>query len=333
MNNLMNLCCGDEGLSTLKEYCKGAFDVDDAIAAIAIIENAPIPSVGDTIELSTEVDPVVLTRDNYAESLLQWVRDRQFDCTGGGDIYHFFHNGLLEKGTRTKPTTILSETVNIYSSPEKIRQEATVELMFGQQYLPNIGSINGIQDRAATLSVIYFFKQGAVVKDANDDSNIYITDAGFEVTGEKNKFVSGSISLMDSSKKDDFFFVSSPNSFLKELKKATKFTFGNATVTGIAAKACGSKGSCKVYSILEQAAFTYTPVVNELTSCATFALYKDCGDALPTGLASKISIDSASGVVTASAGLDPGTYKFTIEVTNECGISGTQCFIIEVAVD
>lgn len=332
MNNLTSLCCGEDGLSTLKEYCKGAYDVDDSIAAIAIIENAPVPVVGDTIELTTDEDPVVLTRDNYSESLLQWVRDRQFDCVGGGDLYHFFHNGLLEKGTRTKPTTILSETVNNYSSPEKIRQEATVELLLGQQYLPNIGSINGIQDRSATLSVIYFFKQGVVVKDANDDSNVYITDAGFEVTGEKNKFVSGSITLMDSSKKDDFFFVANSNSFLKELKKATKFTFGNATVTGITAKACGSKGSCKVYSVDEDTAFTYTPVVNELTSCATFALYKDCGDALGTALAAKISIDSATGVVTAAAGLDAGTYKFTIEVSNECGITGTQCFIVEATV-
>ena len=329
---LKTLCCDEESATCFREYCDDNIEVDNVIAAVGIIEEGSLPKVGDTITLSTEEDPIVLSDTNYAESLLQWLRDQQFECNGGGEYYHFLHAGLLAKGTRAKPTTVNDDNGSPYHGKQKLRQETTAELMLEKHYLPNTDIIAGIQDRAASLSLIYFFKQGAIVKDANDEDRISVTDAGFEVTGERNDFIKGSITLSDVSKKDKFYYASNPTNFIKDLKKKTQFTFGNATVTGIALLPCGSKGQCKAYSILEGVGFTYTPDVNELTSCATWNLYLNCTDALGT-ISDKISIDSTTGVVTGLSTLPVGTYKFTVEVVNDCCINGSQCFTVEVIAD
>lgn len=329
---LKTLCCDEESATCFTKYCDSSVEVDNVIAAVGLIEEASLPKVGDTVTLSTDEDPIVLTEANYAESLLQWLRDQQFECNGGGEYFHFLHAGLLAKGTRAKPTTVNSENGSPYEGRRKLRQETTAELMLEEHYLPNTDIIAGMQERASSLSVIYFFKQGVIVKDANDDDNVYISDAGFEITGERNDFIKGSITLTDVSKKDKFYYASNPTAFIKSLKEATKFTFGNPTVTGLTALACGSKGACKAYTSLEGAAFEFTPVVNELTSCASFAIYKDCGDPLGT-LSSHISINSTTGVVTGAASLPVGTYKFTVEVMNDCCISGSQCFTVEVIPD
>lgn len=329
---LKTLCCDEESATCFTKYCDSSVEVDNVIAAVGLIEEASLPKVGDTVTLSTDEDPIVLTEANYAESLLQWLRDQQFECNGGGEYFHFLHAGLLAKGTRAKPTTVNSENGSPYEGRRKLRQETTAELMLEEHYLPNTDIIAGMQERASSLSVIYFFKQGVIVKDANDDDNVYISDAGFEITGERNDFIKGSITLTDVSKKDKFYYASNPTAFIKSLKEATKFTFGTATFTGITAKACGSAGTCKAFSVTEGTAFTYTPTVNELTSCASFAIYKDCGDALGT-LSTHISIDSTTGVVSGATTLPVGTYKFTIEVMNECCISGSQCFTVEVIAD
>ena len=304
---LKTLCCDEESATCFREYCDDNIEVDNVIAAAGIIEEGSLPKVGDTITLSTEEDPIVLSDTNYAESLLQWLRDQQFECNGGGEYYHFLHAGLLAKATRTKPTTVNDDNGSPYHGKQKLRQEATAELMLEKHYLPNIDVIAGIQDRASSLSVIYFFKQGVIVKDANDEDRISVTDAGFEVTGERNDFI-------------------------KDLKKKTQFTFGAATVTGISLLPCGSKGQCKAYSVLQGTGFTYTPSVNELTSCATWNLYLNCTDALGT-ISDKISIDSTTGVVTGLSTLPVGTYKFTVEVVNDCCVNGSQCFTVEVIPD
>lgn len=326
---LKTLCCDEESATCFNQYCGESVQVDNVIAAVGLIEEASLPVVGDTIALSTEEDPVVLTDSNYADSLLQWLRDQQFECNGGGEYFHFLNAGILAKGTRAKPTTVNSDTGSAYNSKKKLHQETTAELMLEEFYLPNTDVIDGIQRRGSSLSVIYFFKQGVIVKDANSDDNIYVVDAGFEITGERNDFIKGSITLSDVSEKDTFYYSANPSLFIKSLKEATKFTFGTATFTGIAALACGSKGGCKSFSVTFGTAFTYTPVVNELTSCAEWELFKDCND--PLGSQSTyISINSATGVVSGLATLPVGTYKFTVQVANECCITGTQCFTVKV---
>ena len=186
---LKTLCCDAESATCFTKYCDSSVEVDNVIAAVGLIEEASLPKVGDTITISTEEAPVVLSDANYAESLLQWLRDQQFECNGGGEYFHFLNAGLLAKGTRAKPTTVNSETGSPYNGRQKLRQETTAELMLEEHYLPNTDIIAGMQERASSLSVIYFFKQGVIVKDANDDDNIYISDAGFEITGERNDFI------------------------------------------------------------------------------------------------------------------------------------------------
>jgi len=329
---LKTLCCDEESATCFNKYCDSSVEVDNVIAAVGLIEEASLPKVGDTITISTEEAPVVLSDANYAESLLQWLRDQQFECNGGGEYFHFLNAGLLAKGTRAKPTTVNSETGSPYNGRQKLRQETTAELMLEEHYLPNTDIIAGMQERASSLSVIYFFKQGVIVKDANDDDNIYISDAGFEITGERNDFIKGSITLTDVSKKDKFYYASNANAFIKSLKQATKFTFGNPVVTGLTPLACGSNGACKAYSSIQGVAFTYTPNVNELTSCASWNLYLNCSDALGT-VSDDISIDSTTGVITGMTTLPVGTYKFTVEVVNDCCITGGQCFTVEVIPD
>jgi len=332
LNNLATVCCGEESSKYFKEFCGENLQVDDQIAAVAIIENAPLPKVGDTITISTEVDPIELTRGNYTTSILQYIRDKQFECEGGGEYWHFLNTGLLKSGSRAKPTTNNSDTLSRYIAPVKLSQQTTAQLMLAEHYLPNIDVIQGIQKRASAISVIYFFKQGCLVKDADGDSTVYISDAGFEVTGGERGYIKGTITLSEESEYDDFYFVANPTNFIKELKKKTQFTFGSPVVVGATAKACGSKNGCLAYTATEGVQFTITPDVNELTSCPNWKVYLNCNDDLGA-LSSKVSIDPTTGVLTGASTLTPATYKFTVEVTNDCGISGSQCYLIEVQPD
>jgi len=332
LDNLATVCCGEEGSKYFKQFCGENLQVDDQIAAVAIIENASLPKVGDTISISTSMTPIVLTRGNYSVTILQYIRDKQFECEGGGEYWHFLHTGLLKASSRAKPTTTNSDVMSRYIAPVKMGQSTTAELMLAEHYLPNIDVIQGIQKRASSISVIYFFKQGCLVKDADADATVYISDAGFEVTGGESGYVKGTITLTEQSEYDDFYFVANPSNFIKDLKKKTEFTFGTPTVTGATAKACGSKGGCLAYTGTEGTQITIAPDVNELTSCPNWNVYLNCSDELGM-LSETITINPNTGLITVASTLGDGTYKLTVEVTNDCGIIGSQCYLIEVQPD
>jgi hypothetical protein len=322
------ICCDDELTACFTQVCGDQAKFDSSIAAVAIVENDTFPEIGDTITLST-TGATVLTACNYIESLLQWVRDKQFACEGGGKYYHLFHNGFLAKATRAKPTTKLSENGSNYFAKKYLGYDTTAELMLEEHYLPNTDVICAIQKRAASLSVIYFFKQGGFVLDSDKDFNLSIQEAGFEITGNKNEYVMGSITLAESGDcQPSPYYASDPKKFIQELKKKTEFTFGANTVTGLTEIACGSRGTCKAYEIAPDTAFTLTPLVNELVSCGNFDLFQNCNDELPVAL--PIVINSITGEVEAATGLPVGEYKFIVKVSNDCCIQGSTCFTVSV---
>jgi hypothetical protein len=323
---LNEICCEEDLASCFKEICGDQGKFDSSIAAIAIVENDSFPKIGETVTLSTEALPVVLTECNYIDSLLQWIRDKQYACVGGGKYYHFLHNGLIAKGTRAKATSKYSENGSNYSSPKYLSYETTSEIMLEENYLPNAEVLCAIKQRASSLSIIYFFKQGGFVLDSDDDHLVYISEDGFEVTGTKNDFIMGSITLTESGKCQPApFYSQDSKKFIKALKTATGFTFDTPTVTGLVAAACGSSGTCKAYSIAPLTPFTYTPNVKELVACGEFTLYQDCR---PEDI-KDITIDAVTGLI-ESTGLPAGEYKFTIGVKNACCITGNQCFLISV---
>jgi hypothetical protein len=323
---LSNQCCDSDTINSFKEVCDSRLRVDNTIAAVAIVENDTFPELGDSVPLSTGV--VVLDDCNIIESLLQWVRDKQYACEGGGKYYHFFNNGMLAKGTRAKPSQTFSEDGSEYYSPKHLRYETTAELFLNEHYLPNNDVISNIMKRSSSISLIYFFKQGGMILDNDASYSSYISEAGFDVTGVRNEFVSGSITIMEKGNKQPTFrWASNPDAFIKLLKTRTGFSFGANTYTGIAEAACGSSGGCITLEAVTGAPFTITPIVTEAVSCSVFNLYKDCSSVVTD----PIVVDSATGVVTAAAGLTAGTYKFTQEVTNDCGIHGSQCFKVIIA--
>ena len=321
------ICCDEEVKSCFTQSCGDQVKFDSTIAAIAIVENDVIPKVGETLSLST--GDVTLTECNYIESLLQWIRDKQFACEGGGKYYHFLNAGLLAKGTRAKATSRLSENGSAYFSKKYLGYTTTAEIMLEEHYLPNADIICGMRNRASSLSVIYFFKQGALVRHSDEDVTITITEAGFEVTGNKNDYVMGSFTLEEDGKCDASpYYVQKPDKFIQELKKKTEFTFGDSVVTGLTEVACGSKGACKAYEIAANTAFTLTPTVNELVSCGAFELLLNCNDEVPATL--PIVINSITGEIEATAGLPAGDYKFYIKVHNDCCIMGSTCFSVTI---
>lgn len=325
--NALSYCEGETS-TCFKEFCEAQVKVDSSIAAVALIENDSLPAIGDTLTLSTSVTPITIDETNYAETLEQWIRDKQFECAGGGQNYFFFTQGVLKGGKRAKPTQVFSENAASYTPSQHQRYETTAELMFEQNMLPYTTNFYKIMKRASNISVIYFFKQGALPIDGNGGVKVSVTGAGYEVVGDTNENIKGSVDLAEKGDTHpEFYFVTTPNDFLKKLSKSTQFTFGEATHTVLAEAACGSKGQCKAYTVAPSTAFTYTPVVNELVSCGTFSLKQNCTDNIAVGV--DIAIDSSTGVIT-SAGLDAGKYKFTVYVTNDCCIEGSQCFILDV---
>ena len=330
LNCLEAICCDEESVTSFSQICGDQVKFDSSIAAVAIVENDSFPEVGDTVTLSNSETPVVLTECNYIDSLLTWVRDKQYACEGGGKYYHFLPNGLLAKATRAKATSKRSENGSNYFGKKYLGYDTTAELFLEEHYLPNSEVICGIQTRASSLSVIYFFKQGGLVLDNDNDYNISISEAGFEVNGNKNEYVMGSITLEESGKCQPApYYAADPKAFIKELKKKTAFTFDTTVISvALTEQACGSRGSCAAYAVDAADAFTITPVVNELVSCGTFTLFQNCNDEVGEDV--DISINSSTGVVT-STGLDAGSYKFTVLVTNDCGISGSLCFTIIAA--
>lgn len=328
VNCLSDTCCDVSIASCFTEICGDQGKVDSSIAAVAIIENDSLPNIGDSVTLSTSMSPVVLTECNYADSLLQWVRDMQFACPSGDKYYHFFKSGVLAKGTRVKATDKFSENGSNYSSPQHLGYETTALLKLEQHYVPNIEFVEGIKTRGSSLSVIYFFKQGAMVIDSDKDYNIYISGSGFEITGTKNEYILGEIDLMETGKvQPPFYFAANQTAFIKELKKSTAFTFGTAVLTGIVEAACGSQGGCKAYTVAAATPWTYTPNVNELVTCGTFELFANCDtESLPSG----VSLNPVTGAIT-STGNTAGTYKFTQVVKNGCCVKGSYCIIVIVA--
>jgi hypothetical protein len=322
------ICCDDEAVACFTQVCSDQAKFDSSIAAIALIENDTFPEIGETITLSTSVTPVVLDACNYIESMLQWVRDKQLACEGGGKYYHLFHNGFLAKATRAKPTSKLSENGSNYFAKKYLGYDTTVEMMLEEHYLPNTDVICGIQKRASSLSAIYFFKQGGFVLDSDNDYSVQIQEAGFEVTGTKNEYVMGSITLSESGDcQPSPFYAKDPKKFIQDLKKKTEFTFGANTVTGLTEIACGSRGTCKAYEASPSTPFSLTPVVNELVSCGNFDLFQNCNDELPVAL--PILINAITGEV-ESTGLPIGEYKFIVKVSNDCCIQGNTCFTVSV---
>ena len=312
---MLYFVCGDQG------------KVDSAIAAVIILENDEFPKVGTTVTLSVG-GATVLTECNYAEKIVQWTRDRQFECAGGGKYYHFLTAGFLAKGTRAKATSRLSENGSGYYAKKYLGYTTTSELMLEEHYLPNTEVICGIRNRASSLSVAYLFKQGGIFLNSSDVT-ISVTEAGFEITGNYQDYVMGSITLEEIGDCEKAFsFASDASAFIKELKKKTEFTFGTNVVTGLIPVACGSAGKCKAYSIAPTTAFTLTPDVNELVSCGNFELVQNCDTPLAVA---GIAINSITGEVAAIAGLPAGSYKFQIKVSNDCCIMGSTCFTITVA--
>lgn len=321
----INTCCDEDSINCFVQACGDKAKVDSAIAAVIILENDSFPKVGQTITLSVG-GATILTECNYIDSIEQWTRDKQFACEGGGKYYHFLTAGFLAKGTRAKATSRLSENGSGYFAKKYLGYTTTSELMLEEHYLPNTEVICGIRNRAASLSVAYLFKQGGIILNS-EDVTISITEAGFEITGNYQDYVMGSITLEEIGDcEPKFNYSSDATAFIKKLKKKTQFTFGANTVTGLLPVACGSNGGCKAYSIAPATAFTLTPLVNELVSCGDFTLVQEC-DSLVTA---PVTINSITGEV-VSAGLVAGSYKFQIKVANDCCITGSNCFTISVA--
>lgn len=323
---LSKACCDEETVNCFTSVCDDRVRVDNTIAAVAILENDTFPELGETLALSTGT--VVLEECNYAESILQWVRDKQYACEGGGKFYHFLHNGLLAKGTRAKPTQTFSENGSEYFAPKHLRYETTAELMLEEHYLPNTDTVCGIMKRGSSISLAYFFKQGTLVLDNDSSYSAYISDGGFEVTGERNEFIMGSLTITEKGDcEPKFRWAQKPNDFIKALKTPTQFTFGLNTYTGIVEAACGASGNCITLNAVAATPFTITPIVNEAVSCVGYSVTKDCNEAVDFDLV----VDADTGVMESVAGLAAGTYKVTQEVANGCCIYGTQCFKLIVA--
>lgn len=325
---LNTICCDTDGENCFTQLCTEAVKVDSEIAAIAILENDVFPSIGDTITLPF-TGTTVLTACNYAENILYWIRAKQLSCaSGNGKYYHFLHTGFVAKGTRAKPTSKRSENSSNYFAKKYLGYSTTAEIMLQEHFLYNSEVFCNMQQRAASLSIAYFTKNGAFVLNSSEDFNVSIQEAGFEITGVKNEYIMGSFTLEETGLcQPKFHFVASPKAFIQSLKVKAEFTFTpTPVVTGLVEVPCGFKGACRGYSIAPATAFTMTPVVIELNACGNFELLQDCGDA-PTV---PISIDKVTGVVTSTAGLVVGDYKFIIRVSNDCCVSGTQCFSISV---
>jgi hypothetical protein len=319
-------CCTEETAGCFIDICSDNARVDSQIAATIILENETFPLIGETVTIAGV--PTLLEECNYIEKLVAWARDKQKACAGGNKYYHFISGSILNKGSRAAATQTFDENGGAYRPKMHMYAEAVTTLDLGEQYLPNADVICGIMKRNNTLSILHLFKQGGLLLNSNDDTDVSVTDSNFEVTGNGNEYVRGMFTLTERTKActPPFYLASNPKTFIKELQKSTTFTFTNFDVTGLTASACGSKGDCIAYDAVASTAFELEPNV-DISSCSTFSLVQDCSKSVAV---SGIEIDDTTGIITADAGLPVGKYKFTVSVINSCCVRGTKCFSIDV---
>ena len=329
-NCVPRFCC-EEDAQYFKTLCEDSARIDSTIPALAIIENDDIPAIGDTVTITTSLTPVVITACNEIETLLQWVKDRLFACEGGGNYYTLLSHKTIKKGTKAKPTMTFNEQPGNYFSDTRKFYEAISDYDLGQLLVPNIEFFDLMLRRESSFSLIQFTNRGGFVLRAGDGYTITMTDAGFEIVGDKNEYIAGSIQFKEKGTKQAGMSVASnATTFLRELKKEVKFTFETTVVTGASAAACGSIGGCEAFTVIEDTLFTIDSPVAELVSCGTYSLYENCFDALSVELAALIEVDPVTGIITAAAGLPVGEYKFTKEVVNACNVAGSICYKIIV---
>ena len=325
---LSTICCPEDVVPCFKEYC-GDIKVDSTIAALGIVENDSLPKVGDTVQIGTGA-ATIITCDNYSGVLLDWLRMKQIECPGGGNFYHFFPTTMINKGMRDLPTKAFSETGSAYNPKQYLSFNTKSEFEIGEHYLPNLPAICSLEKRASRLSLVYFLKQGAMVVDADADGFAeLITGTGFQIEGDRNKKIMGKLVFEESGKCENFFYHPKPNEYIKKLSKGTKFQFDAPTgLVGLTPLPCGKVGDCLAYTALVNAPIEIQPVVLGAVNCLSYDLFYGCDKDIPTGIVALV--DEYSGKIKIAAGLPVGKHKFTVSTTNECCVTGSQCFTIEV---
>lgn len=322
-------CCTEDSMSCFKPICGNNGAVTDNIEAVAIIKGIlQIPKVGDTINITVGCDEVFagLTEANYATKLLEWIRCNQLNCSSDASIT-FFPATVLQKGTRARPTREFEDEGSARLAPEYNGYTTTSTLMFGKHYISNSKFFCDLLSTREPVSVIYFYKEGVQIVESSGSSRIYVSDAGYEVTGAIKKKIKGDVVITEEGYCDPEVYFTCDKNFLSQLQKETKIEVEAGTVTGLVPAVCGSQKGCKVYSIAPNTAFSIALTSSNLSSCAEWTLYKDCLDDVP--VAEAILIDSATGAI-SSTGLVAGEYKYTASAKN-CCVEGGFCFIVKVA--
>lgn len=323
---ISKICCDDDLANCFVELCDNKYAFDSAIVAIGIAEGDSLPAIGSTIDIDGV--PTVITECNYIDILEKWFRVKQYECSGGA-FYHFMHKGFLKKGTRAKPTQTFDENTASYSAPTHQGYETTIEAFLGSNFLPNSDVFCGIMKRGLELNVVLFFKQGGLVLDSSNGHMTYISDAGFEVTGNYKEKIQGSFVITESGDcQPKPYYTQDPVAFIKKLSKKTEFTFDDTVLTVIAPASCIKKGDCFAYDVAANTSFEMQFIAKELLTCGIWKLFQNCNEEVDVAL--DIAIDTDLGLLTSAGGLPVGDYKFTVQVANDCCVSGTNCFYIKV---
>lgn len=322
-------CCDEGSLHCFQPICGNNGAVTDNIEALAIIKgDLTIPKPGDTIQVVSGCNTIFanLTEANYAVKLLEWVRCNQINC-GSDATITFFNAGVLQKGMRARPTREYDEETSARSRPEYNGYTTTSTFYFGKHYASNSDFFCDLLQTTENVSVIYFYKDAVQVIESSGDSRIYVSDAGYEVTGNIKQKIKGDIVFTEEGICDPKFYHVCEPDFLSSLKKKTEIVVELGAVTGLTAVTCGTKKGCSSYTVAPSTPFSITLTTPTLTSCADWVLYKDCYDEIP--VAEPILIDSTLGTIT-STGLPAGEYKYTAKVKN-CCVDGDFCFVVKVA--
>ena len=340
-------------MANYRNYCGtgGCFDSSkrpvpkDTILASFWGTDVDLPKIGDSITVfaygaTTTTETVVLTKENYADSLIKWIRYNQITCfEGNKDANGTFFPRMQIFGTQPQWEEKSSEFG--FDEDKGVDYVTNTTSYKIPQGIYNQGFFNNITKNVADISVIDFLEEGVYVYPYGDSEYEFTSRLRKASTplGDSN---ASATAMADIYHKGDvppiFYPTSSKRVFSKEITKATEFGFSDTltNVTGLTSYACTSRGKCLTYSGTENTAFTFKNEMLEkdYSTCVSWELLK-CGtgdkeEILDAVLAAKVAINPSTGEVIAPAGLPLGTYTFIIKAKNSCCVEGTYCVQITV---
>lgn len=310
MSGLTDYLVSDTEAKALRQSAKVKAPTSNYIAIVLSIAGK-MPSIGGTYTNSASGD-VVITAANAFTNL------KDLAYQGGAWI---FGNGTVN-GKKGKPQEITEG--ESYGTAFKVRPTGevneSVSFMFRHQFL-NTPFFNDLRRNAAKKDV-WLFTEKTVQKIDWEENRPIFEAIGSEISGDRNKTISGSFDVAWNDKNGELVPYLGVN--VADLSaEDVAYQFDTVGTLVNATQVAGCAGDCITFNKTTSGNTGFTRDVINPKGCGKHYLYYNDNEAMPSGVAG--TVNPTTGVVLFTS-LSAGTHRFTHAFENEAGVFGSYCF-------